>query len=224
MAKSKQQVRDFLNSQIGQSANPKCGNLQGQCPSLVKALFEQLGVPSPYVGRGNAKDCANNYVAQGIAKATDGWCRVCVNPNMGVVNGVRYGHIWIDIKDEFNIEQNGANALRVTKNTRPIGQATQIVSLDQWIDFSQGQGAVADNTRTPQKGTFKAYTAMKIRWGAGLNGKYSGVDLPAGETVKYDSYIDVDGIRWISYIGNSGNRCYIARRKLDNSVIYGEAY
>lgn len=78
--------------------------------------------------------------------------------------------------------------------------------------------------RVAQNGTYVANMTMKIRWEPGLNGKYSGVNLQAGQSVRYDSYIDVDGIRWISYMGNSGNRCYIARRQLDNSIIYGECF
>lgn len=41
-----------------------------------------------------------------------------------------------------------------------------------------------------------------------------------GEEIVYDSYCDLNGVRWISYIGSSGNRRYVARRELDNSIIY----
>lgn len=133
MARTKQEVRSFLNSQVGQSVNAKTGALRGQCVSLNKALLEFLGVPNPYAARGNAKDVGDNYVKQGIAQKGDGWLRVCVNKSMGRINGVTYGHTWLDLKDEANFEQNGAKALRTTKNTRPIQQAQQIVNLDQWL-------------------------------------------------------------------------------------------
>lgn len=133
MARTKQEVRDFLNSQVGQSVNSKAGSLRGQCVTLNKALLEFLGVPNPYAARGNAKDVGNSYVKQGIAKPGGGWMQVCVNPNMGVIGGVRYGHTWIDLSGEANFEQNGAKALRTTKNTRPFNQALQVVNLDQWL-------------------------------------------------------------------------------------------
>jgi hypothetical protein len=129
MARTKQEIKSFLNSQVGKSVNAKCGRLQGQCVSLIKALFEFLGVDDPYVSRGNAKDAGNNYVAQNIAEQGKGWLTVCINPNMG--GG--YGHIWIDIKDSANYEQNGARALITTKNTRPISQGRQFVNLDKHI-------------------------------------------------------------------------------------------
>lgn len=86
--------------------------------------------------------------------------------------------------------------------------------------------------RIPQNGTFKASYDMKIRWGAGLNGRDSGYVMKAGETRNYDSYIDTyekDGTyRWISWQGaTSGNRCYVARRRIVNGKtveVFGEAY
>lgn len=137
MARTRQEVRGFLNAQVGQSVNAKCGALRGQCVSLNKALLEFLGVPNPYAARGNAKDVGNSYVAQGIAKPGAGWLQVCVNPNMGrlFINGKwkTFGHTWIDVSGEANYEQNGAKALRTTKGTRPFSQALQVVNLDQWI-------------------------------------------------------------------------------------------
>jgi N-acetylmuramoyl-L-alanine amidase CwlA len=44
------------------------------------------------------------------------------------------------------------------------------------------------------------------------------------DTFSYDAYIDNDGIRWVSYIGGSGKRRYVARRELDNSMFYCDAY
>lgn len=133
MSRTKQEVRDFLNALQGLIVNEKCGEYNGQCVSLIKALLEFLGAPNPYIGRGNAKDVGDTLVRQGIAANSDGWLRVCVNRSMGVIGGVNYGHIWLDLNNEFNIEQNGNKALHVTKNTRPISQAQQIVNLDQWI-------------------------------------------------------------------------------------------
>ena len=42
-----------------------------------------------------------------------------------------------------------------------------------------------------------------------------------GETVNYDYYIDNDGYRWISWIGASGNRRYMAVRVLETNKRYG---
>lgn len=133
MARTKQEVRDFLNAQVGQRVNSKAGVYNGQCVSLIKALLEFLGVPNPYAARGDAKDVGDTLLRQGIADNAHGWLMVCVNQSMGVIDGVRYGHIWLDLANEGNYEQNGARALLTTKNTRPIQQAQQIVNLDKYI-------------------------------------------------------------------------------------------
>lgn len=133
MARTKSEVRAFLEKQVGQSVNAKSAPYQGQCVSLIKALLEFLGAPNPYSARGNAKDVGDTLVRQGVAKNKDGWLRVVVNRNMGVIRGITYGHIWIDLAGEQNYEQNGARALRTTKGTRPYSQRQQVVNLDKYI-------------------------------------------------------------------------------------------
>lgn len=54
--------------------------------------------------------------------------------------------------------------------------------------------------------------------GASIVGKYT-----KGQTFNYDSYIDAEGIRWVSYVSFSGQRRYVARRTLDNKTIFTTA-
>lgn len=134
MARTKQEVRDFLNSQVGQKVNAKAGIYNGQCVSLIKALLEFLGVPNPYTARGDAIIVNDTLLRQGIANNGKGWLTIVVNRDMGYIDGVHYGHIWIDLSGEANFEQNGARALYTTKNTRPITQGQQFVNLDKYIN------------------------------------------------------------------------------------------
>lgn len=130
MARSKAEVRQFLESLIGRTCVDQSDHgLNGQCVCLIKNLMDFLGVANPYAGRGNAKDAGTNYIAADIGEAGRGWLTICVNPNMG--GG--YGHIWVDLKDEANYESNGDIPLVVTKNTRPFNQATQLINFDKWI-------------------------------------------------------------------------------------------
>lgn len=127
--RTKSEVVKFLNSQVGKSVNAKSKPYQGQCVSLVKALFEYLGVPDPYKARGNAKDAGDTYLREGIAKKGSGWLNLAVRRT----GGWGYGHIWVDVKGVANYEQNGAKALKTTKNTRPISHAHQIINLDKYV-------------------------------------------------------------------------------------------
>ena len=84
-----------------------------------------------------------------------------------------------------------------------------------------------DNTtgkRVPQRAKFTAGEAVRIRYSPSTKKDYSGVNLVAGNTVNYDSYIDADGWRWVSYIGNSGRRCYVAVRRLSDNYRTGRCY
>lgn len=160
MARTKAEVKSFLDKQVGQSVNAKCGKLRGQCVSLDKALLEFLGVPNPYAPRGDAKYVGDNYVRQNIAEKGRGQINVCVNPNMG--GGL--GHTWIDIKDVANYEQNGARALRTTKNTRPLSHARQIVNLDKWLKKPAPP--------KPKPSAKKYYTVRRGDTVDGISGKY----------------------------------------------------
>lgn len=134
MSRTKAEVRAFLDSLVGHTCVDKSDpRYNGQCVCLIKNLMEFLGVPEPYKGRGNAKDAGNAYIAQGIGVSGRGWLTIVVNKDMGLIDGVRYGHIWIDLLNETNYESNGARALVTTKGTRPISQGQQFVNFDKWI-------------------------------------------------------------------------------------------
>lgn len=164
MARTKAEVRSFLNGLVGQSVNAKSAPYQGQCVSLIKALLEFLGAPNPYSARGNAKDAGDTLVRQGIAKNSKGWLNVCVNRTMGRIGGVTYGHIWLDLSGEANYEQNGARALHTTKGTRPISQAQQIISLDKYIKADPPKkSSTSSSTYTVKSGDTLTAIAAKYK-------------------------------------------------------------
>ncbi|KXT73207.1 Phage lysin [Streptococcus sp. DD10] len=52
-------------------------------------------------------------------------------------------------------------------------------------------------------------SALNVRVGAGLGAEIVAV-YTAGQEINYDGWCDVDGYIWITYIGGSGNRRYVA--------------
>lgn len=73
----------------------------------------------------------------------------------------------------------------------------------------------------PQKGTFTSnVNNLRVRRSPSMNGEVVAY-YDKGGKVNYDGYVDNEGYRWITYIGKSGNRNYIARRSLDNTKIFG---
>ncbi len=222
MARTKQEIRVWLDRQVGQTIAKTDGGYPGQCVSLIQAFLAFLGASDGKTAMGHAKDFGDALVARGIAKNGDGWLRICVNRQMGW----GLGHIWIDIQNETNYEQNGARALATTKGTRPISQAQQIINLDQYVtgDAPAPAPQPAPSGAVAQIGTFESQVnGLRIRRSPSMNGAVVG-KFDVGGTVKYDSYVDAEGYRWISWIGNSGNRNYTARRTLDNKTIFGKAF
>ena len=85
----------------------------------------------------------------------------------------------------------------------------------------KNQENIKEEERIAQIGSFtSSVNNLNVRRSPSLSGQVV-AQYNKGESVKYVSYIDSEGYRWISYIGKSGNRNYVARRKLDNSEIFG---
>lgn len=189
MARTKAEVRKFLDSQVGQSVNAKSRPYQGQCVSLVKALLEFLGAPSPYAARGNAKDVGDTLLRQNIAENGAGWLRVVVNRSMGRIGGQTYGHIWVDLANETNYEQNGARALYTTKGTRPYSQRQQVVNLDKYIKADPKPAPKpSTSTYTVKKGDTLSAIAAKYKTTvaklAALNGIKNPNVISVGQKLK----------------------------------------
>ena len=222
MSKTKAEIRAFLDGQVGKKV-PDLNNrsLDGQCVAFVKSLLDFLGAPNPYKPRGNAKDVGDSYLREGIAQNGKGWLQVCVNRSMG--GG--YGHVWIDLSGETNYEQNGARALHVTKGTRPIRQAVQIVNLDKYV-AKEAQSSTLPAGVVPQEGTYEIQVnGLRVRSTPEIRDDNIVASYDAGEKVNhYQGYIDANGYRWVVYKAKSGNWRYIARRSLDGKEVFGKCY
>lgn len=151
MSRTRAEVRAFLDSQVGKIPQHPAPyqSLSGQCVTGVKVLLDFLGVPAPYSARGNAIDVGDTLLRQGIAREGKGWLTIVINRSMGRIfeNGIwnNYGHIWTDLSGEANYESNGARALYMTKNTRPITQGQQFINLDNYIVEEGEQEVIIGN-------------------------------------------------------------------------------
>ena len=148
--------------------------------------------------------------------------------------GVNYGHCGIVIEDsdgvtmrtvEQNIDGN-VDALIVGGPARYNNRGFEDVIGWFYPPYSDGPSPVtpADVTPTsdeieltPETGTFKVGEAsINVRRAPNLNSEIVHVYEP-GESVNYDSKGSANGYRWISYIGDSGNRNYMAIGQTDDS-------
>lgn len=111
------QVGVMLDTWVGK----KCRN--GQCVALAQVLLDFVGAPSPYAGRGNAKDLVKAYTAAGFCADGPGLVTIAIDSTRG--NG--YGHVWIEVHDPNSAydgqawECNGHKPLHVTKGMGAAG-------------------------------------------------------------------------------------------------------
>jgi VCBS repeat-containing protein len=73
-------------------------------------------------------------------------------------------------------------------------------------------------TLTPAKGTAKVLIQVDIR--SAPNVPNPDLVYTPGMTFNYDSYIDANGYRFLSYISYSGVRRYVAQQTLDGKTVY----
>ena len=75
---------------------------------------------------------------------------------------------------------------------------------------------IESNEFHPETGTFTVeVSALNVRAEAGLGAEIVAV-YSVGQEINYDGWIDNDGYIWISYIGGSGNRRYVAVGQSEN--------
>lgn len=97
---------------------------------------------------------------------------------------------------------------------RPKGEAIPVNELKEEV------AQIMDNHEAPfypETATFTVGdTPINVRRAPSLDGEIVAVYEP-GQTVTYDSKGSADGYRWISYIGQSGNRNYMAIGQTDEA-------
>ena len=79
------------------------------------------------------------------------------------------------------------------------------------------------NGLIPQNAIYRATVNMNVRRSPSTSGEIV-CTFTRGAEQRYDSYIDANGYRWVSWIGASGNRNYVARRNFATGEIYGECF
>lgn len=98
--------------------------------------------------------------------------------------------------------------------------------INKHYSGASGSTSVSQNNptnihRIAKQGTFKPNTTMNVRRTPTTAENNIVATYHANQAVFYDSFCDVNGYRWISYIGGSGNRNYIAYQQLSNGKLFG---
>lgn len=227
-------AENLANAGLGTDADGSWGT---QCVDLPNSISIN------FFGRalwGNAIDLLNSAADAGYEVEYNQEGNLDSRPRRGAVfvmdttyiAGHPYGHTGLVIEDSDGytmrtIEQNidgNADSLYIggpaRYNTRNFD------GIVGWFYFpTDNQTQAPAPTPTPfdgiitineETGTFTVeVSALNVRAGAGLGAEIVAV-YGAGETINYDGWCDVDGYIWISYIGGSGNRRYVAVGQSEN--------
>lgn len=149
--------------------------------------------------------------------------------------GHPYGHTGIVIEDsdgftmrtiEQNIDGNadslyvGGPARYNTRNFDGIVGWFYFPTDDTSVAFEQPEPSepltIESGGFHPETGTFTVeVSALNVRAEAGLGAEIVAV-YSVGQEINYDGWIDNDGYIWITYIGSSGNRRYVAVGQSEN--------
>lgn len=231
-----QDVIGFAESLADQGVGTDADGAYGtQCVDLPNSISIN------FFGRalwGNAIDLLNSARDLGYEVEYNEAGNVNSKPRAGAVfvqettyiAGHPYGHTGLVIEDSDGytiktIEQNidgNADSLYVggpaRYNTRNFDGIVGwfYFPLDN-ADYQPVQATTTgDGTITEENGTFTVeVSALNVRDKAGLDGAIVAV-YGAGETINYDGYCDKDGYIWITYIGGSGKRRYVAVGQSEN--------
>lgn len=179
---------------------------------------------------GNAADFLNSAKSQGLTvvdyssgiKPKAGWIFVM---RYVAGDGVNYGHTGIVVEDSDGVtmrtvEQNLAGDLNVGSPAkyyrRDFSDMMGFIVLSD-SPATQQQTRSVETGRIAERGTFTlTSTAVNVRRSPSLKGQVVAT-YEVGESVNYDSYLTAEGYRWISWIGRSGQRNYMAIGQVDSN-------
>lgn len=220
------EVLDYEKKKVGSSTDHD-GWYGAQCVDLIMDLYHRW---FNFTGFGNALDYMTNAMPPGSKRYKKGETQ----PQVGDIliwkwgDWDIYGHIGFctayDGTSITSVEQN-VDGGPIEKGgparyrTRPDTFLVGIIRLP-YSDASNPAQELKDHnfSRVPEIGKFTSTidSPIYIRRAPSTSAEYAKdtdgnpVWYEKGQSVIYDSYVIINGYVWISYIGGSGNRNYIA--------------
>lgn len=235
-----------VRAQVGSGVS--VGN--GECYALA-SWYERMISPDATVGLGagvgwvsgaigdtiSAKNIGSSYnwQANGWTVSTSGPFKDGQIVTLGATPGNPYGHVVVveavDGDRLTILEQNyGGKRYPVRNYYSAASYRQQVV---HYITPPASAGAAtntpsstASGSRSyPESGTMTVTVdAINVRRAPNTSGKVV-AEYTKGQSFKYDTVIvDVNGYVWVSYIGGSGKRNYVATGPTQNGKRYGSAW
>lgn len=218
----------------------------GECYALA-SYYESLINPDNTVGLGAGVGyvsgaigdtiCAANigtsydWEANGWTVTSDGVLQSGQILTIEATDWNPYGHVVVvesvDGDQLVVIEQNYAGARYPVRNYYSASDYIQTVAhfITPQSDVNGETASVSSSNQYAENGTMTVTVdAINVRRSPDTSGEV--VDQYAkGQSFKYDTVIvDANGFVWVSYIGSSGNRNYVATGPTQNGKRFGDAW
>ena len=212
----------------------------GECYGLA-SYYEAMITPGSVVGLGAGIGWVSGAVGDTIAAhnigtsynwGANGWSVSTNGPfktgQIVTLRGGDYGHVVIieavNGDQLVVIEQNSAGKRYPVRNYYSASAYAKDVA--HYITPPGATGSVAVGSRSyPESGTMTVTVdALNVRRAPNTNGQIVATYVK-GQSFKYDTVIvDDNGYVWVSYVGGSGKRNYVATGATRNGVRYGERW
>lgn len=223
-------AKNLANAGLGWDQDGVYGT---QCVDLPNGIAGQFFGQALW---GNAIDLLNSAASLGWQVVYNIEGDMSVVPRKGAVfvmdtvylYGHPYGHTGLVIEDSDGyimqtIEQNidgNADSLYVggpaRYNARDFSGVVGWFYFPTYEQVTTAPAQTGDGTIHEETGTFTVkVSALNVRAKAGLDGEIVAVYTPE-MTINYDGWCDKDGYIWITYLGASGNRRYVAVGQSEN--------
>lgn len=227
-------AENLANTGVGTDADGAWGT---QCVDLPNSISINFFGKTLW---GNAIDLLNSAASLGYEVEYNQEGNLDSKPRAGAVfvmdttyiYGHEYGHTGLVIEDSDGytmrtIEQNidgNADSLYIggpaRYNTRNfdgvVGWFYFPVDNSNYNPLPEPQRTPGETVINEETGAFTVeVSALNVRAAAGLDAEIVAV-YTAGQEINYDGWCDKDSYIWITYIGGSGNRRYVAVGQSEN--------
>lgn len=227
-------AENLANTGVGTDADGAWGT---QCVDLPNSISINFFGKTLW---GNAIDLLNSAASLGYEVEYNQEGNLDSKPRAGAVfvmdttyiYGHEYGHTGLVIEDSDGytmrtIEQNidgNADSLYIggpaRYNTRNfdgvVGWFYFPVDNSNYNPLPEPQRTPGETVINEETGAFTVeVSALNVRAAAGLDAEIVAV-YTTGQEINYDGWCDKDGYIWITYIGGSGNRRYVAVGQSEN--------
>lgn len=184
---------------------------------MVKAFCSEIESKDYWAGNYANPNFINNYFYQSELKRYSLWLAWYGASETSAKN---YGcQIW-QYSEGGSIPGIGTNSVDMNYEYRGFRQAIRESGLNH-LDGSTPVSRPSELKLVSQSGTCTVVVdELMIREKPSINSDAVG-SYSRGESVNYDYYVDNEGYRWISWIGGSGKRRYMAVRVLATNKKYG---